>query len=56
MHERVADRGGGIELARLVCVLMGRGGASSAVIISSGDVSGGKEVSETIDSGKEYIN
>ena len=48
MHEKVADRGGGIGLARRECSI-GRGGGSSAVAIPFlGDVSGGNEVSETI--------
>ena len=48
--ERVADRGGGIELAR-GSVWTGRGGGSSAMVIPLWDIPGGYKVLrvETID-------
>ena len=45
MHERVADRGGGLEQARRECVDKKRWR-----LFCHGHVSGGKEASETIDS------
>ena len=47
MHERVADRWGGTELARKEC--LDRGGYSSAMVVPWSGVSEGNEVLETID-------
>ena len=47
MHERVADRGRGIKLAKR-SVWIGRNEGSSAVAIPLGDISGRNKASQTI--------
>ena len=49
MHERDADKGERIELARRESVWIGRDGGSSAVTIPLGNIFRGNKASETID-------